>query len=177
VTADEREAMLRLITERVIEVGACWEWQRCCRQGVPMIRVQGQSIGARRLVALATGRKVHNMIVSTTCGNQRCVAPEHVRIVRRGTLSAESGAKRNTGAAFRAKLQASIQSRGRARLNHELAAEVRRRYDAGNISQRALAREYGVSQYVIGRAVAGLTWRRWDGVFGNLIAGLVVGGR
>lgn len=47
---------------------------------------------------------------------------------------------------------------GKHKLTNRQIAEIRRRYDQGNISQRQLAREYGVSHNNIGFIVRRKTW-------------------
>lgn len=47
-----------------------------------------------------------------------------------------------------------------AKLTNEQAAEVRRRYAAGNVLQRELAAEFGASQVQISRIVRGVTYAR-----------------
>ena len=44
----------------------------------------------------------------------------------------------------------------------EKAAEIRRRYFAGGITQVELAREYRLAQSSISRIVSGIVWSRYE---------------
>jgi len=46
-----------------------------------------------------------------------------------------------------------------AKLTREKVAEIRRRYQRRGITQRALAKEYGVDRNTIGLILRGETWR------------------
>lgn len=47
----------------------------------------------------------------------------------------------------------------KAKLNEETVASIRRMYENGDASQRALARMFGVTQPNIQQIVSGKTWR------------------
>ncbi len=70
---------------RTIEVGECWEWQGCISSGhSPRVHYAGRARSARKLMLALAGRPSepppgHKLV--TTCGNPRCVRPEHLAII------------------------------------------------------------------------------------------------
>lgn len=60
--------------------------------------------------------------------------------------------------AYRTGLQGRGQDHGRAKLTDEQVLEIRRRYAVGDVSQRALATQYGVNQTLIGFIVRRVVW-------------------
>lgn len=67
--------------------------------------------------------------------------------ISHGAALAEKRATRRAGASV-----------GSARLSDGDVRMIRARYAAGGVTQRALAREYGISQHAIGRVLRRMTW-------------------
>lgn len=81
------------------------------------------------------------------CGNPRCVRPSHLYI---GDQHANV-------------LDALAHGTWRSqRVSPAQAIEIRERYKAGGVSQRALAAEYGIGQATVSNIVTGHTWSHAD---------------
>jgi hypothetical protein len=68
----------------------------------------------------------------------------------------------NCGEPFRTRRSYIIkaaQRGGRAKLTDQQVSAIRRRYNAGGISQEKLGNEYGVTQTLIGFIVRGVIWK------------------
>ena len=121
---------------KVNQTGDCWLWN--CRRTASggQFRVSGKRPVAHRVAwQLIHGSIPPRYAVRRTCGNLLCVRPEHLQLV--------SGAE----CAWRAKL------------TPDQVSTIRTRYAQGTMSQRGLAREFGVSPQSINRLLHGLTWR------------------
>jgi hypothetical protein len=122
---------------KVDQTGDCWLWK--CRRTASggQFRVGGKRPVAHRIAwQVSFGVIPPRYAVRRACGNLLCVRPEHLQLV--------SGAE----CAWRAKLTPAQ------------VATIRQRYATGNISQRGLAREFGVSPQSINRLLHNLTWRQ-----------------
>ena len=80
------------------------------------------------------------MLVTHTCGNRRCVRPEHLVL---GTAAGAHG---------------SGEASPNAKLTEDLTREIRSRYAQGGVSMAALASEFGVGKTTVSRVVTGETW-------------------
>jgi hypothetical protein len=87
------------------------------------------------------------------CDNPACVNPEHLFLGDQLANMADCKAK------GRIRTQHGDRHTS-AKLNFQIVAEIRERYARGDISQQALADEYGVNQTAISRAVSGRGWRQ-----------------
>lgn len=67
--------------------------------------------------------------------------------------------KDNSADAARHGTQSAGERHGAAKLTAAQVSDIRARYSAGGVSQRELAREYGVTRYPICAIVAGKTWK------------------
>jgi hypothetical protein len=122
---------------KVDQSGDCWLWKCKRTASGGQFRVNGKRPVAHRIAWEVTrGAIPPRYAVRRTCGNLLCVRPEHLQLA--------SGAE----CAWRAKLTPSQ------------VAAIRQRYSTGTISQRGLAREFGVSPQSINRLLHNLTWRQ-----------------
>lgn len=123
----------------VVTASGCWEWQGArYSNGYGKVRVGSKWLRAHRVAyEREIGPIPEGLVLDHICCNRACVNPAHLEPV----TSAE-----NT-------------RRGRrARLTAETAAEIRDAYRRGGVSQRQLARRYGVAQCAIHNVVAGKSW-------------------
>jgi HNH endonuclease/helix-turn-helix, Psq domain len=84
------------------------------------------------------------LVVMHTCDTPACVNPAHLIVGTQAENSADMVIKGRTPC---------------WKLTPDQVSAVRQIYSAGGISQRALAREYGVSQTTIGETVRRERWR------------------
>ena len=140
---------------RINITDGCWEWTGCKgRDGYGFItsHPEGKPIKmmAHRLIFIFyNGSIPDGMCVCHRCDNPGCVNPAH--------LFSGSDAENMADKARKGRCK---DQRGEKNTNAKLSAreaqEIRDRYRAGGISQRALAKQYGVAQ----RAVTSITLNR-----------------
>lgn len=156
----------------------CWEWCGSYRgiYGQFALR-RGTNGGAHRASWILTyGEIKDGLWVLHKCDNPKCVRPDHLFLGTTQDNTADRNAKgrQATGAKVIPKRLARGDShwakrmpekyrRGSkhhyARLNEAIVREIRRRYAAGGVSQRQLARDYGVVKGTITFILQGKTWR------------------
>jgi len=114
------------------------------------------------LMVLYNKRKFPNQVVTTNCGNKRCINPDHLRVVGRKTVFkiATSDYKNPVRSA---KLSAYAREH-RAKLTMDQAREIR----VSDKTHKQLALEYGVCKATIGNIKTGKIWKET----GNLWRGL-----
>lgn len=127
----------------------CWEWQAGHNSyGYGVFRVGESTVVAHRVAfELTHGPLPPGACVLHRCDNRNCVRPDH--------LFAGSRADNNRDAVTKRR-HARGEAVGTSRLTDAAAAEIRRRYAAGGVSQSRLAEEYGVTQPSVSRVVNGL---------------------
>jgi len=93
-------------------------------------------------------------LVCHHCDNPSCVRPSHLFVGTPADNTADMVAKgRARGASHKGEAHP-----GR-RLTDELVREIRDRYAAGGVTQKALAEDYGVVKSTVGMIVRGETWK------------------
>lgn len=156
--SDSPSLLLQSLLDRCIEVGECLEWQGSISAGgSPRVWHQGRGQSTRKLMLQLVGRP-HEPASGTklvaTCGNRRCVAPDHLRII---TL-AEHARKRmvpNTNHLLRAAKIARTRRERHARLTDSDVRAIR----ASDERAEDLAQRYGVSAKYIAHIRQGRRWR------------------
>lgn len=149
---------------RCEEVGECVEWQGYADNDVPQVSHGGKLVSVRRLILDLGGIAVRDgSFASCSCGNKRCVKPEH--IVQRTRLQhlqkMNAIGPNNTGARV-AKL--SMHARKRSKLTIEKVRELR----MSGESSMTLSKQYGVSRQTISRIRAGDVWKELSSPFAGL---------
>lgn len=148
---------LQTILARTDEIGECLEWQGItATQGTPMIKIDGKLLTVRRVIREMLGRPAGtNRFLATSCGNQRCVRPEHIvertareHAKRMSMLSDHSSPMRI------AKLQA---ANAHKRVLSAEAASVAR---SDSRSATEVARELGCSKSLINSIRRGEAYRQ-----------------
>lgn len=133
---------------------SCWEWQAGkTPRGYGRTSVKGhRSLQAHRVAWEVTYGKVPNGLeVCHKCDNPPCCNPNHLFVGTHAENMRDAVNKR------RFPRRPGSRS-GRAKLNDEIVNDIRQRYVKGNISQRALAREYGVTQRLIWNILHKIAW-------------------
>lgn len=141
----------RFMSKIEIIPNSCWLWT-----GGTTTEGYGQfTIGYKRhrahRVAYARWKMLfpEELYVCHACDNRVCVNPAHLFLGTAADNIADRDAKGR---------QAVGEANGRAVLTEEQVLAIRAEYAAGDTSQRALGRKYGVEKTAIRRAVHRATW-------------------
>lgn len=142
----------------------CWIWRGTMRSsGYGLFfpgHIKKRNVPAHRYAyELKYGAIPPGLLVCHHCDNPPCVRPDHLFA---GTPADNSRdcAKKGRNVFQRHPELNRGERNGRARLMQAQADEMRRRYAAGEMSQRRLAAEYGVSKGNIYWILRGATWQR-----------------
>lgn len=133
--------------------GGCWEWAGTLdKNGYGVLTVDGKKLKAHRLsYQINCGSLSVNDLVLHSCDNPRCVCPTHLL---RGTPKTNALDRANKGRSARHQGK----TNGRAKLTETQVLEIRRTYQPGIHTKRALAREYHVTDVLIGKIVRRELW-------------------
>ena len=142
------------------EDGDCRIWDGCVSgNGTPkMSAFKQKNLTVRRVVAELHGHKIAGKIVTNTCGNRLCVAPEHVLVVnhsQQGKLNAERAGFASK-ISRRAKISAS--ARKRAKLTLEAVEDIR--YGPGTVEEKCA--RYGIAKATAMSIRAYKTWQDYS---------------
>lgn len=124
----------------------CWEWTgRTTEHGYGLLDVDGKSVLAHRFAwQLKNGPIPDDMHVCHHCDNPRCVRTSHLFIGTHADNMADRDRKERGGV---------------AKLTKYEVAEIRRKYAQGNVTQKKLAAEYGVTREAISRITTRENWK------------------
>jgi len=131
----------------------CWLWRGSVlqRSGYGRIMVGGKTIIASRYsYMLHHGTISDDVFVLHTCDNRICVRPDHLFLGTQADNMADCKRKGRNVFGIR---------QHSAKLTEAKVIEIRQRYATGSISQEKLAREYGVSQPLVGCIVRREMWK------------------
>ena len=131
--------------------GGCWLWTASVvTKGYGQFRVGGRNLLAHRLaLEWEAGQCPAGQEACHSCGNRRCVNPEHLRW---DTPSANAADKLKHGT------NNSGESNSAARLTNAQALEIREAVASGE-RQTDVARRYGVSKQNVHAIFHGRAWR------------------
>lgn len=134
---------------RVEKQAGCWLWTGYrLPAGYGTLPYGGRPVYAHRMAfAIEHGRVPAGAVVQHLCDNPSCVNPAHLAIGTQQENASDASA-RGRLAAFR-----SGEAHPGAKLSDAQAAEIRRRYADGDVTQGKLAAEFGVSQSAIAKIV------------------------
>lgn len=140
--------------------GECWEWHGCMQGVTPMMNHDGKgSTNVRRLVLIERGVPMKGHVATYTCGNPKCVNPEHTGRSNNTQLNrrivADMSSATNT---LRSKRIAETMREKHAKLSQADVDQIR----ASDEKQKDLATRYGVSTSIIGRIKRGEMWRTFS---------------
>jgi len=157
-------------------IGECWMWKSTLvdngnGQMYPQFWNEGKTVYAHRYAwSIVNEKKIsRSQFVCHKCDNPSCVNPDHLflgshRDNMKDMINKNRQAK---GDRHGAKVKPESIMRGernpRAKLTNEIVEEIRRTCKRGDrsrggLSQRALAKKYGVSHSVIGKIMNGKLW-------------------
>jgi len=134
----------------------CWEWQGgLSHDGYGRFNVGGRNVVhefyAHRVAwTIVNGPIPDGMFALHRCDNRRCCNATCLFL----------GTKAENGRDMADKGRSTIGERNpMAKLTHKQVCEMRKRHGEGTLSQRQLAREYGVSAALVCLIVNGKSWR------------------
>ena len=159
--------LIEKIRRHIVEEGECWNWTGALQAcgAVPTMNHAGRVGAVRRFILEEQGVVLGKRLATYTCGNPKCVNPEHVAPATRSALQkrlvAETGFNMNP--ARWTKL--SDNARTWAKITLEIAEQIRN----AEGTQREIAERFGVTQSIVSRVVLGKGWRTY---VGNPFAGL-----
>lgn len=144
--------------DKVEKTDTCWVWTAgklwsgygVISDAMGPVR---KSIKAHRASwELHYGRIPEGMQVCHSCDNPPCVRPDHLFLgtAKDNVQDCISKSRRRLPIGIKHKMH---------KLTPKAVKEIRERYSLGNVSQRSLADEFGVSQTVVGDAIRRVTWR------------------
>lgn len=131
----------------------CWNWLAYKDpDGYGRFRWGKQVFKSNRLAyILRFGEIPNNLHVLHRCDNRACVNPEHLFLGNQIDNMQDMLAKGRRHSTQR-------ENNPKAKLNEKQVEEIRQRYENGNILQRELAEEYGVTQVQISSIVRKKQW-------------------
>lgn len=129
----------------------CYEWLAgATPAGYGKFKVNGKTLGAHRVAyEMKNGLIPDGMQVCHRCDNKKCVNYRHLFL---------GSAADNQFDKVKKNRQSKGQTHGSAKLTEEAVLQIRKYYDAGAVTQRWLARLYGVTQILIGKIVRREIW-------------------
>jgi len=143
-----------LTVSHVANLGACWMWI-----GSPVSSGYGRMwVDGRPLLAHRISYEIHNgvepgsLFVCHRCDVKLCVNPEHL------FLGTQTDNARDMVAKGRNRPWPPGEGHHLAKLTEADVRSIRDQYAAGGVSQRALARRFGVAQSNIGLVISRRTW-------------------
>lgn len=160
--------LIARVMSRVIEVGNCLEWTGAYSVRVPAIAWKGKQMNVRRALAIdlqLLSGCCANKVAVVCCGNWRCVAPDHVRVITRKKLQQQTANAGHHASQIIANCKRSRSARRRAKLTEKQVAEIREAQG----TQRELAKRFGVSQATIFAIKKGNVWRDYTSPFSYFV--------
>ena len=144
---------------RVVIEGDCWVWTGCMNgstKAVPVARIAGRSVTVRRVAAHLGGHQQKARRFSVTCGNPRCVNPNHVIDESLVRVKKERFRLKVSEHERRAKIAST--KRKNATLTADMVAEIRASDEPGY----TIAKRMGVTPKVVYDARSYRTWKDYS---------------
>jgi hypothetical protein len=150
----------RLWSRVGVSEDGCWEWTGpVIRNGYAMLRVFGRKEMAHRMAyADRVGGVPRHLHVLHKCDNRRCCRPDHLFL---GTQQDNMNdmkmkGRQAKGASLSAKISGDLS--GRRKLSSKEVGEIRAILKSGLLTQRKIAKKYGVCQQTISCINTGYSW-------------------
>lgn len=146
------------------EVGQCWEWKGGMSHGnTPVARVSGGNVVSVRkhiFTELLGNELPRGRFTSMSCGNKKCVAPNHIEAVTRRTVTKKASEATKYGK--NPVRNAKIAAKARARTS-SLTPEQVQAIKASPLSGQQIADEMGCAKSTANCIRAGRTWKSYTG--------------
>jgi hypothetical protein len=151
--------LIEKIQRHVTLEGDCWEWRGCVQGSVPIMKHNGNPSNVRRLVLLERGVPMTGFVATYTCGNAKCVNPDHTGRSTRAQTNLMIAANMNTATnTLRVKRIADVKRNTQSKLSLDDVRQIR----ASDDTQRNLAARFGVTQTTVGRIRRGEMWKTFS---------------
>lgn len=151
--------LIEKIQRHVTTEGECWEWLGHMNGSIPTMKHDGKVANVRRLVLIERGIPMNGFISTYTCGNPKCVNPEHTARSSRAQMNRRIMADMNTATnTLRIKRIAEVKRSTDAKLSLDDVDQIR----ASGDTHQDLAARFGISKSIIGRIKRGEMWRTFS---------------
>lgn len=157
MTTDE---MVEYLRSKSTDTGDCWlwtGWSRAC--GLPVASIEGKRgvIVRRWIWETKNQQPAGGWQVIASCGNIRCVNPDHVKRASASEKARIFWSRTPTRTAVSTRLKKSAAARKNSTLTAANVAEIRLRYAEGE-SLRDLAERYSVARNTITKICRYQSW-------------------
>jgi predicted DNA-binding protein (UPF0251 family) len=157
MTLDE---IITYLKPRVEVIGDCWDWKLCCEAGVTPVMKPPRTrkmAPVRRVILIAKGVKVKGKDATCSCGNAKCVNPDHaVAWSRSKTMKRTTERTKFTQSVTR-NAAISRSKRSKSKLTIETVREIR----LDPCTQREAATKYNISQHTVWSIRTHRTWKEY----------------
>lgn len=164
---DDTMTALRIM-DQIDEYGDCWIWNGATSSGgYPIMKIYGCGCRLVRRVAfgLSGGVLAMREPVAVTCGERRCVNPDHLVASSMAEIGKAAGARGAfSGMARSAKIAAARREKAKLTIDH--ARVIRVSDESGPV----LAARYNVNRSVINGIKNGTRWKDYANPFAGLMA-------
>jgi predicted XRE-type DNA-binding protein len=162
--------LVETIQKHIVEEGECWNWtgaMQACGT-TPTMRWQGQTGSVRRFILIERSPNQRNrsiLLATYTCGNPKCVHPEHTGWAARRSVQNRTAAEQQYHSDVIRCKKLADSARKHAKLTMEIADQVRE----AEGPQHQIAERFGISQATVSRLKRNEIWKTYGG---NPFAGL-----
>lgn len=138
--------------------GGCWEWTGALKNGSAPSMRWGTVGNVRRFILLDRGEKMRGFVAGTTCGNARCVNPEHVAKTTRSQVTTAARAAWDAATRTLHAMRSCAAARPKlAKITMEDARAIR----IDERRQADIAADYGIAQRTVSRIKRGELWKEY----------------
>jgi len=135
---------------KVNKTDTCWLWTACTNYGYGIFRVDKKKLKAHRYSwSLINGTIPKNNIIMHKCDVTQCVNPEHLKL---------GSQKENITDMVQKGRNARREKHGRTTLSQIDINQIRRLIKAGDLTQKAIAEQYNLTQAAITYIKQGRNW-------------------